>query len=56
MEYWKLVPADRTELEGPYECPFCGGHVMLDTTFLDQVKLETTCPYCKKEVTLSEEE
>jgi len=45
------VPADKCELEGPYECPHCGFHMMLDVTYLDQVSLEVVCPSCnvKKE-------
>ena len=34
------------ELEGPYECPSCGGHAMFDSTYLDQVNEEVICPYC----------
>lgn len=41
------VSAEKCELEGPYECPGCGGHVMLDATFLDQVQDGVSCPYCK---------
>jgi len=51
---WKLVNPENCELEGPYECPYCGGHVMLDTTFLDQVNLKTFCPYCKAERSVNE--
>ena len=42
------VPKARTELEGPFECGQCGGHMMLDATFLEQVSDKVTCPYCKK--------
>ena len=42
----KLVSCSKCELEGPYECPWCGGHMMLDATFLDQVSTVLECPYC----------
>lgn len=45
---WMKVAKEKTELEGPYECQGCGGHVMLDSTFLDQVAEWVGCPYCKK--------
>jgi len=45
----QAVPVDpkNVELEGPYECPTCGGNIMLDATFLDQVGLTIACPYCQ---------
>jgi len=46
--HWKKIDATQTELEGPYQCPACNGHVMFDATFLDQVSKEVTCPYCKE--------
>jgi len=46
MAWMYLVDKEKCELEGPYECQFCHGHVMLDATFLDQVDYEVTCPYC----------
>jgi len=48
MEYrqWRDVDINKCELEGPYECPACGGHIMIDSTFLDQVGKEVRCPYC----------
>lgn len=51
---WKSVDHDKCELEGPYECPWCSGHVMLDATFLDQVDLEVKCPYCGSPVCVKE--
>lgn len=45
---WKPVPRDDVEIEGPYECPHCAGHVMLDATYLDQVELKVVCPYCRR--------
>lgn len=51
-----VVPGTKTELSGPYECPDCGGHMMLDTTFLDQVGYEITCPYCQVTVSVDDEE
>lgn len=47
----KLVPKEKTELMGPYECPTCAGHMMLDATYLDQVNEIVTCPYCKSRIT-----
>ena len=46
---WIPVSADKCELEGPYECPDCGGHLMLDVSFLDQVNEDICCPYCGAE-------
>ena len=45
----KKVDISKTELEGPFECPNCAGHVMLDGTFLAQVAESVICPYCGKE-------
>jgi len=45
--YWKEVNTEDTELEGPYECPSCGGHIMIDVTYLDQVETLIICPYCE---------
>ena len=42
----KSVSQDDCELEGPYECSMCAGHMMLDATYLDQVGTTLTCPYC----------
>lgn len=44
------VRHEDVELEGPYECPSCGGHMMLDATFLDQVTTAVSCPYCRADV------
>lgn len=44
--YWRKVKKEKCELEGPYECPCCGGHIMLDATYLDQVEEIALCPYC----------
>jgi len=49
-----LVSKDKVELEGPYECPMCGGHFMVDTTFLEQVDPIITCMYCKQEIEIPE--
>ena len=43
---WKLVEKNKCELEGPYECENCGGHIMIDASFLEQVSDSITCPYC----------
>jgi len=50
MNRWLHVDKENCELEGPYECSACGGHIMLDATFADQVGLEVICPYCKQSV------
>ena len=34
------------ELTNPLECSFCGGHIALDISFLEQVDWEIRCPYC----------
>jgi len=44
------VRLEDVDLQGPYECPRCGGHAMLDATFLDQVGTTIVCPYCRLEV------
>jgi len=49
------VDATKCELEGPYECPHCGFHMMLDSTYLDQVELEVVCPSCREIVKAPEE-
>jgi len=46
-KFWQAVKKCKCELEGPYECPWCGGHIMLDATFLDQVASVVVCPYCE---------
>ena len=43
---WKKVDPKECKLEGPYKCPICGGHVMLDVVYLDQGEPITSCPYC----------
>jgi DNA-directed RNA polymerase subunit RPC12/RpoP len=48
--FWKPKEKHMCELEGPYECPWCGGHIMLDATYLDQVGLRVKCPYCDRYV------
>jgi len=48
--YFKRVEMGICELEGPYECPCCGGHMMLDATFLDQVSTIVSCPYCSNTI------
>lgn len=49
-KYFKLVEKDVCELEGPYECPCCRGHIMLDATFLEQVSTVLDCPYCSNTI------
>jgi uncharacterized Zn-finger protein len=46
MEHAIKVSMEKTELEGPYECPYCGGHFMIDATYLDQVDITINYPYC----------
>ncbi len=55
MNYWIPVDKEKIELEGPYECPNCQGHIMLDATFLDQVSDSIFCPYCNIELFVEEE-
>ena len=50
----KLIREDRCELEGPYECPWCGGHIMLDATYLEQVSTVFECLYCGNTVCVEE--
>lgn len=47
VNFWKEIDVKQTELEGPYECPACGGHIMLDATYLDQYETMVVCPYCE---------
>jgi hypothetical protein len=47
-------PREMCELEGPYECPSCGGHAMFDSTYLDQVKTVVHCPYCVEPMAILE--
>ena len=53
---WITVAWSNVEVDGPYECPLCGGHVLLDVSFIDQVDDTVTCPYCNKRVRISEGE
>ena len=50
------LPVDegKCELEGPYECPSCQGHMMLDVTYLEQVGDEVSCPYCQQHLFVGE--
>ena len=52
---WKPKEKHLCELEGPYECEDCGGHVMLDATYLDQVEKFAYCPYCTMKGVVKEE-
>ncbi len=45
---WIPITVGDMEWEGPYQCEACGGHVIFDATYLDQVSLSTKCPYCGK--------
>lgn len=42
----KKIEENKTTLEGPFECENCGGHVMLDFSFLEQIDEKVWCPYC----------
>ncbi|MHC4315628.1 MAG: hypothetical protein ACYSW3_24555 [Planctomycetota bacterium] len=42
----KKIKKDKTSFEGPFECENCGGHVMLDASFLEQIYDVVKCPYC----------
>jgi len=44
------VEQEKVELEGPFECVWCKGHMMLDATFIDQVVDGLQCPYCHSEI------
>ncbi|MHC4458554.1 MAG: hypothetical protein ACYS0I_16000 [Planctomycetota bacterium] len=54
MKSLRVVPIEKTALEGPYECPKCGGHLMIDVSYLDDVSGIITCPYCTAQVTAPE--
>jgi len=47
---FNLVRINKTscELEGPYECPLCGFHMMLDATYLNKTDFEIWCPNCRE--------
>ena len=47
--YWEEVDIKDTELEGPFQCPACSGHIMVDATYIDQVEPIVVCPYCYSE-------
>jgi len=52
---WIAVAWSNVEVDGPFECPLCQGHVVLDATFLDQVNDTVTCPYCNKRIKVPKE-
>lgn len=45
-ESWIPKESDLVEIDGPYECPRCGGHASFDTPFLDRASGRVACPYC----------
>lgn len=47
---WIEVDEEKCELDVPFECPECHGHVRLDITFYDQVQKWCFCPYCLAEL------
>lgn len=55
MKEAKIVSKEKVELEGPYECPHCQGHFMLDSTFLEQVEMGINCPYCVSTILIPDE-
>lgn len=54
MNNFFVVEEEKCQLEGPYQCPHCRGHLMVDVTFLEQVSQTITCPYCKIESSIPE--
>lgn len=54
LETCIVVPKENCELEGPYECPHCHFHMMLDATFLDQVDDIVSCPCCRRNINVPE--
>ena len=54
MKKMIAVPVEKCELEGPYECPHCRFHMMLDATYLDQVSLRVPCPSCNEHIEVPE--
>ena len=53
---WIPIHEDDMEMDGPYQCPLCGDHIILDATYIDQVDCCVTCPYCQKRICVSGEE
>lgn len=52
----KTPDPDMVELDGPYECSNCGGHMSLDVSFIAQVDQSMTCPYCETLLKIPEAE
>ena len=46
MKYFLDADPEKCSLEGPYQYPKCGGHLKIDSTFLEQVQSDVICPYC----------
>lgn len=46
LTIWEEIDKSLCEFQGPYQCPNCHGHLMLDGTYLDQVTEYIKCPYC----------
>lgn len=48
----KLIPisTEKRTISEPFECPHCAGHVIFDDSYLEQVSLIITCPYCNSKV------
>lgn len=47
-----LIPVKEsgTKLTEDLECPYCNGHMKLDTSYLNQISHTVNCPYCEKKV------
>jgi len=52
MNILLLTDPEECNLEGPYECPCCSGHMVLDVEFLNQVQPFVVCPYCQVDVSI----
>lgn len=53
------VSEEKVSLEGPWECPFCGGHYSLDASYLesmDEKYLQFSCLYCDSGLCVPNEE
>lgn len=51
QESYILIPVEKDEaayanLLGPFKCPTCGGYIVIDGDYVEQVDTEMCCPYC----------
>jgi len=51
---FEVVDSSKTALTTDLECPLCGGHVKLDTSYLEQVSETVICPYCHRNVSVGD--